>query len=61
MTDQEKDNLKALRKEWVRLIMNCSCVRKRNGGRCRPFKCYPQIYKLLYPRAGLYRRTDRMS
>jgi hypothetical protein len=52
--DQQKG-----RAEYRRLVDQCLCGAKRR--RCRPSRCYPEIYRGLYPRGGYYGRTKEID
>ncbi len=47
------------RAEYRRLVDQCLCGAKRI--RCRPSHCYPEIYRLLYPKGGYYGRQKAID
>jgi len=49
-----KKNIKSARFQFQILIDRCNCSRKALEGRCTPSKCFPDLYKMLYPKGGYY-------
>lgn len=41
-----------LRTEFKELVERCGCF-QASQGKCNPKKCYPEIYKIAYPRGGM--------
>jgi len=41
-----------LRTEFRVLVERCGCFQATRG-KCHPKRCYPEIYKLAYPKGGM--------
>ena len=52
-----KKNIKFARIQFQILIDRCNCSRKALGGRYTPSKCFPDLYKIFYPKGGYYARS----
>lgn len=41
-----------IRSEFKVLIERCGCSQAYLDGKCEPSKCFPELYKLAYPKGG---------
>lgn len=52
----ERTKLEGLRKDFRTMVNRCMCTGRSFEGACFPSKCYPRLYKRLYPQGGYYQR-----
>jgi len=54
----DKEILRKARIQFQILVDRCCCSQKALYGKCFPNKCFPDLYKILYPKGGYYCRNN---
>jgi len=49
-----KEKIRRMRTEFRILVERCMCSQKHLKGVCKPNRCFPTLYKTLYPKGGFY-------
>lgn len=52
------NDLRKMRIEFAIILDRCGCSRASGRGQCTPSRCFPTIYKLLYPKGGFNGKSD---
>lgn len=52
------NEVKKKRIEFNTLIDRCTCFQASHKGICYPSKCFPTLYKELYPKGGLNKKSS---